>query len=390
MKEIDFRTPAFFNMTLFYKILHKMTRLNCEFSKGACRNFVLKRKISVWYYITVIYKCTVWRTIMELLISGYGAKGEQTIAKCNENGEVVWSDTIESPSFAAANGNRMFAVTENDNCARIYSYIKEGQGYRLVDSACFDGTSLCHVCYSEKHNMVFGACWGSGHLLYATLDAQGRFVKTNAILQANETDDSSLISRVHFVSVNKAEDTLMVNNVGLDIIYFYSIVDGELVEKDRIYTERGQHPRHSVWNHDESLLYVITELSNEILVYQMPQKKLLQRISTLPEGFVGKSHCSAICLSPDGKTIYGANRYSETIAFFGVDENGLLHEKLQLPADGEKPRHMVLTKDGHYLIVCYQTTGEICIMPLDSNGLPLEGKAHKFAFPNAACAVDIS
>ena len=327
---------------------------------------------------------------MELLISGYGAKGEQTIVKCNAYGEVVWSDTIESPSFAAASGDRMFAVTENDDYAWIHSYVKDGEGYRLVDSARFDGTDLCHVCYCEKYNMVFGACWGSGHLLYAKLDAEGKFVKTASILQENETGDASLISRVHFVGVNKAEDTLMVNNVGLDIIYFYSISDGEIVEKDRIYTERGQHPRHSVWNHDESLLYVITELSNEVLVYQMPQKKLVQKISTLPEGFVGKSHCSAICISPDEKTVYGANRYSESIVCFGADENGLLHEKLRVPADGEKPRHMILTKDGRHLVVCYQTTGEVCIMPLDECGLPIEGKAHKFAFPNAACAVDLS
>lgn len=327
---------------------------------------------------------------MELLISGYGAAGAQTIVKCNEYGEVVWSDTIESPSFVTVCGDRMFAVTENDNYAWIHSYVKAGQGFRLVDSARFDGTDLCHVCYSETHNMVFGACWGSGHVLYATLDAEGNFVKTNSILQENETDDASLISRAHFVGVNKAEDTLMVNNVGLDIIYFYSIHDGELVEKDRIYTERGQHPRHSVWNRDESILYVITELSNEVLVYQMPQKKLLQRISTLPEGFVGKSHCSAICISPDGKTIYGANRYSESLVFFGVEENGLLHEKLRLPVDGEKPRHMILTKDGKTLIVCYQVTGEICVMPLGDDGLPIQGAAHEFAFPNAACAADLS
>ena len=42
------------------------------------------------------------------------------------------------------------------------------------------------------------------------------------------------------------------------------------------------------------------------------QKKLLQRISTLPEGFSGKSHCSAICLSPDEKTLYAT--FSEFVA----------------------------------------------------------------------------
>lgn len=326
---------------------------------------------------------------MELIISGYGAEGNKNIVKCNEKGEVVWSDTIEAPSFCIVSGERMFAVTEVEDYAYIHSYVKDGVGYRRVDSAKYDGSYLCHICYSEKHNMVFGACWGSGHLLYASLDESGKFVKTGSIYQKDETNDETLITRVHFVGLNKAEDTLMANNVGLDIIYFYDIRDGELIEKDRIYTERDQHPRHSVFNSDESILYVITELSNEVLAYKMPEKKLIQRISTLPEGFVGKSHCSAICLSPDGKTIYGANRYSESLVFFGVNDDGTLYERLRLKPEGEKVRHMILSADGKYLIVCLQVSEEICIMPLGEDGLPIEGASIKFPFGEAACAAEI-
>ena len=326
---------------------------------------------------------------MELIISGYGPEGNKNIVKCNEFGEVVWFDTIEAPSFVITHGERMFAVTEVETYAYFHSYVKDCCGYRRVDSVKFDGSFLCHICYSEKHNMLFGACWGSGHLLYASLDEEGKFVKSGSIFQPIENGDNSLITRVHYVGLNKDEDTLMVNNVGLDIIYFYEISNGELVEKDRIYTEKDQHPRHSVFNADESLLYVITELSNEVLVYSMPEKKLVQRISTLPEGFVGKSHCSAICISPDGKTIYGANRYSESLVFFGVNEDGTLYEKLRLKPEGVKARHMILSKDGKTLIVCYQDSSEICIMPLGEDGLPIAGASHKFPFASAACAAEI-
>lgn len=321
---------------------------------------------------------------MNLIVSGYGEKGNRNIIKCDEFGNVVWSDTIESPSFVEVCGNKLFAVTENDFESYMYSYVAEGDGYRLVDSVRFDGTDLCHICYSDKNNMLFGACWGSGHLVYASLDETGKFIKSNSVYQPVENGDTELVSRVHYVSVNKAQDTLMVNNVGLDIIYFYEIKDGEIFEKDRIYTEKGQHPRHSVYNKDESILYVITELSNEVLVYKMPEKKLLQRISTLDPSFVGKSHCSAICLSPDEKTIYGANRYSESLVFFGVNPDGTLYNKLRIPTEGEKPRHMILTRDGKNLIVCYQVSGEMCIMPLGDDGLPIAGASHKFPFANAA------
>ncbi len=326
---------------------------------------------------------------MELIISGYGEKGNRNIIKCDMQGNVIWSDTIEAPSFVINASDRMFAATEVEDHSEMHSYIKDGTGYKLLDTARFDGGYLCHICYSEKHNMLFGACWGTGHLIYACLDDAGKFVKTGSIFQPIENGDNTLTSRVHYVGLCENEDTLMVNNVGLDIIYFYGIRNGELFEKDRIYTEKDQHPRHSVFNRDESILYVITELSNEVLVYKMPEKKLVQRITMLPAGFVGKSHCSAICLSPDEKTVYGANRYSESLVFFGVDDAGKLYEKLRLPTDGEKPRHMILTKDGKYLIVLYQVSGEVCIMPLGEDGLPIAGASYKFAFPNAACAAEV-
>ena len=322
---------------------------------------------------------------MELIISGYGAQGEKNIIKCDENGKEFWSDRIESPSFVCVDGELMFAGTESDNYSIIHAYKACGDGYVLTDSVKFDeGTCLCHVCYSPKNRMVFGACWGSGHLLYATVDENGKFIKCGSVFQANETGDADIMTRVHFVHVNKAETKLMATNVGTDVIYFYDIKDGCIFECDRIYTEKGQHPRHAVYTADEKTLYVITELSNEVLVYDMPEKRLKQRISTLPTGFVGKSHCSAICLSPDEKTLYGANRYSESIVFFSVNEDGTLTEKHRINCSGEKPRHMILTKDGRNLIICYQVSGEVCIIPLGQDGLPIEGQSHAFPFHDAA------
>ncbi len=322
---------------------------------------------------------------MELIISGYGEEGRKNIIKCDEKGNETWSDTIESPSFVCVKGDLMFAGTESDKYSVIHAYKSAGNGYKLTDSVKFDeGTCLCHICYSPKNRMVFGACWGSGHLLYAILDENGKFTKHGSIYQKNETGDDEIISRVHFVHICKDETKLIATNVGTDVIYFYDIKDSSVSECDRIYTQKGQHPRHAVFSSNEKTLYVITELSNEILVYEMPKKKLKQRISTLPAGYVGKSHCSAICLSPDGKTLYGANRYSESIVFFSVDSDGILKEKHRINCSGERPRHMMLSKSGKYLMICYQISGELCIIPLGEDGLPLDGKSYSFPFHDAA------
>ena len=120
---------------------------------------------------------------MELIISGYGEKGNCNMIQCDLQGNVVWSDTVEAPSFAIVSGDRLFAATEVEDHSEIHSYVKEGNGYRLVDTARWDGGFLCHICYSEKHNMLFGACWGTGHLLYASLDENGMFTELKQLAE---------------------------------------------------------------------------------------------------------------------------------------------------------------------------------------------------------------
>ena len=120
---------------------------------------------------------------MRLLVSGYGKKGEENIMLCDGNGSKIWSDTPEEVSYVISAGDRMFCVSEISTHSVIYSYVKDGEGYRFVDSVRFDGTNLCHICYSDKNRMVFGACWGSGDLVYASIDEEGRFISSGSYIE---------------------------------------------------------------------------------------------------------------------------------------------------------------------------------------------------------------
>ena len=60
---------------------------------------------------------------MELIISGYGKKGNCNMIKCDLQGKVIWSDTVEAPSFAITAGNRLFAGTEVEDYSELHSYM---------------------------------------------------------------------------------------------------------------------------------------------------------------------------------------------------------------------------------------------------------------------------
>lgn len=290
---------------------------------------------------------------MKCIVSGYGIALDTSIASFGERSIPMWTDGIESPSFLAYGDGYLFAITENTYYASIYAYRRETVGiYRMTDRRGFEGGALCHIAYSPKHRLLLGACYESGTLVCAAFDPQsGKFGELVSIVQ---TGPAGVHSRAHCVLLNAAQDRVYTANLGLDRVYVYRVENGGLTEETFFDAPKGSGPRHLRLSPDERRLYAITEYSNEVLVYDTQDYALLQKVSTLPEGFVGVSHCSALCIAPNGRFLYGANRYADTIAVFTIDENGLLTLTGSFDCGGRSPRHMELFPDGSQLVICCQ------------------------------------
>lgn len=319
---------------------------------------------------------------MKCIVSGYGAALETSIASFGDRPTPVWTDEIESPSFMVFGEDYLFTLTENSYYATLYAYRRETVGvYRMTDRRGFNGGALCHLAYSPKNRMLFGACYASGHVVYASFDPEsGMFGEVRTIAQEGEKK-----SRQHCVLLNAAEDHLYTCNLGLDEIYIYRIESGELVEERRFSVREGSGPRHICLSADEKRLYIITEYSNEVMVYDTESWALLQTVSTLPEGFMGSSHCSTLVFSADGRFLYAANRFADTIAVFDVDVQGMLHLKGSFDCGGRNPRHMALSSDGTQLVICCQDSGWVVFKRLNpETGMPT-ATVREIPFSAPAC-----
>lgn len=307
---------------------------------------------------------------MKCIISGFGVHLDTSLAMFTDHrGIPLWTDGIESPSFIATGDGYLFAITENRYYAAIYAYRKEGLSYRMTDRRSLEGQELCHVVYSEKNKMLIGSCYGSGHVICATFDPEtGLFGESSSIPQQGEEGQQS---RQHCIVLNQAQDLAYTINLGLDQIIVYDIADGKLVEKQRISVKPESGPRHARLSADEKLLYVITEYSNEIFVYDTQDWTLKQAISTLPEDYFGSSHCSTLCIASDNRYLYAANRYADTIAVMEIAEDGLLSLKTTFDCGGRSPRHMEITPDGRDLVICCQNSDWVVFKRLNKEtGLP--------------------
>jgi 6-phosphogluconolactonase len=330
---------------------------------------------------------------MNFLLSGYGSKPENTLAlyslKQDNTVTKEWEDSIDNASFVCQGDGYLFTVTEAEEYAWVYIYQRFQNGYQLSDQRQLEGGSLCHIAYSSKNKALFGACYGTG-TVFSIRIREGKFeeILFHDILQGT---DPSTLTRAHCVLLNHQENVLAVTNIALDQIYYFNVTEGELVLSQVVETPKGVGPRHALYSTEEKYLYIITEYSNEILVYANDgRKQLLQRISTLPENYSGTSYCSTLCFSKNGAYLYAANRGADTITLFIVLEDGKLNKITEYDCGGHHPRHMIVSNNGGYLVVCNQNSDNVVFFSLDTeNGFIVSKLATtEFAVPSGVLELE--
>ena len=317
---------------------------------------------------------------MRIIVSGYGQKPAETIKAYEVDTEggfqEIWKDSLESPSFLCQGDQYLFTVTEADDYAFIYLYEKVGETYRFLDQRKIEGSALCHITYSSRNKALFGACYGTGTVFSVRVGQEGfgellyqEVQQLSDPFEENPERESVVqppLTRAHCVLLNKAEDQLFTVNIALDCIFVYDISEGHLKRKQTIAAPKGSGPRHTVFARNEEVLYVITEYSNEILVYHdQDGYRLTQRISTLAEDFKGISNCSTLCFSKDYRYLYAANRGADTIALFQIKHDNSLSMMAEYPCGGKHPRHMIISRDGSNLLVCNQNSDVVSCFQLD-------------------------
>lgn len=299
---------------------------------------------------------------MSYIISGYGRTCDTSIALFDDSHHMLWSDSIESPGFVCDGGGYFFTTTETKTHAALYAYKRTGNGYTQTDRITIEGGLLCHISFSAKTNLLFGACYWTGNIFLVPFN-NGEFGKVRYIWQKRDAE----LTRAHCVllrqDVEGADLELLTTNIALDMLYLYQVKDGHMFQKRAIQLKRGIGPRHIIFSSDYSRLYLVTEYSNEVLVFDTADYTILQQISTLPADFTGLSNCSTLCLSADERYLYAANRFHDTITVFSVEENGYLTYRDEFSCHGKNPRHMIVHENT--LVVCYLDSDSVSFIRLN-------------------------
>lgn len=300
-------------------------------------------------------------------------------------------------TYLAEGNNKIYAIRSLNDASSLCTF----------DAACLDGRAgvielaslqvpmaesvtegkeSCHITLLEREAVV--SDYTSGTLTIYPLDEKGDVCGKPRLLRyegkgAHPTRQHA--PHIHSSALSPDGKRLVVVDLGTDRVYCYAVKDGRLGEKLATITlPAGSGPRFSLFGNDGKYLYLLTELSDEIMVYRMADYKLQNRYPIGDDNPEGGAH---IALSPDGRTLYASLRVSGTsksnrckvsdgVAIFKCLKDGKL-ERLQYLPTGGHPRHFAISPDGRALVVACRDSNEIEIYPLE-NGLP-KGEAEKIS-----------
>ena len=258
-------------------------------------------------------------------------------------------------------GKTLFAVGCDEEVKGVAaSYHAGDDELCLISSQETGGCDSCHLALSEDERFLYVANYQNGSIsVFPVKD--GRLDKCIQFLEhkgsgPNKTRQEA--AHTHQCVFRPGTHELFVCDLGMDciVIYDQDPKGGMLCKKDEIVLPPGMGPRHLVFA-DKGRFYVTGELDNFVrcCIYTEGSWKIVDEISSLPEGYQGESYTAAIRLY-EGK-LYVSNRGHDSLCTIRLDEQGRMFDAVCTPTGGLYPRDFVVTPRG--IIIANQNGGGI-------------------------------
>jgi 6-phosphogluconolactonase len=292
---------------------------------------------------------------------------------------------IKNPSYLEViNHDHLLAISEdkegNKGKLCIYQLQNSHNGSNLTNEVDFSGAGSCYVSTDLNKMHAFIANYGNGSLTVISLPKEGNPGKVVQQIELNgsgpdtERQDHS---HIHAAILSRDGHYLYCSDLGSDSIYRFSYMpDADLPLQEEqpavLKLPAGSGPRHLTFSKDGRWLYVITELSGEIFVFdtRWPADPWVQRISLGKSDFKGKPEGGDIQVHPDGKTLYASLRgdYNEILVFALDPLNGRLSLLQRNSSEGRSPRCLLVCEQQGLLLASNEQGNCIAIFYLLADG----------------------
>ena len=359
--------------------------------------------------ISLLVLSTVYAESLPVYFGTYtsgdnGSKGIYRSKLDTDTGELsapVLAAEARNPSFIEIHpgGRFLYAVSESGNAGTVSAYAIDTDtgNLKLLNSQPSGGSGPCHVNIDHAAKNVLVANYGSGSASVIPIAADGSLAEPTGFVQHEGSSINPQRQKgphAHSINVSPDNRFAFVADLGLDkiMIYKLDVEKGTIAANDPAFAKvkPGAGPRHFAFGADGRYAYVINELAGTVtaFAYEPASGTLneIQTITTLPEGFTGRSSCAEVRVHPGGRFLYGSNRGHDSIAAYRIDPaKGTLtfveHERAGI----KTPRNFNIDPTGKFCLVANQGGNSVIVFRIDQKTGALEPTGNKITIGKPVC-----
>ncbi len=313
---------------------------------------------------------------------------------------------LTNPSFLAIHpgGKFVYAVNEvgdfqgkSTGAVSALAIDPSSGKLTLLNQQSSVGNGPCHLTVDATGKNVLVANYGSGAVACLPIGSDGSLSPASSSIQHEGTGADPGRQQgphAHSINLDRANRFAFAADLGLDkvLIYKFDADKGTLTPNEPPFAKvaPASGPRHFAFHPDGKFAYVINEMANTVTVFAYDADRgsldTIQAISTLPDGFKGRSYTAEVQVHPSGKFVYGSNRGHDSIAIFRVDPaNGKLTAAGHQKTLGKNPRNFALDPTGTFLLAENQDSDTVVVFRIDPESGGLTQVGEPIAVPKPVC-----
>lgn len=302
----------------------------------------------------------------------------------------------ESPSFLALDNDCLYAVSECFAGGALCSFAVAGDG-TLTHTASINAPypGLCHIGVWPSRKAISVASYFGGGVVTCALQPDGalsadvQWLPNHGKGINTERQDQA---HVHSLTPDLAGKYIVEADLGIDQLKVFRMEGTELVPHSEITVPDGEGPRHFLFHPNGCYAYLITELSNHVLLFDYDAATGLlahRQTFALLDGNEGNTCLAAdIHLTTDCRFLFASVRGVSHLIRFAVNADGTLTDRRFVPCGAEAVRNFCIETNGNFLLVADQIANEVRLFALEPESGELSVCLDCVHIPSPVCVIN--
>jgi 6-phosphogluconolactonase len=248
---------------------------------------------------------------------------------------------------------------------------------RRLNDVVSGGGGSTYLWLDAPSSTMLVANYGGGSLSSIGVQADGSLGALVSTIKATGSGPHKRQAspHAHAVTVDPSGQYALVPDLGADRVFVYPLerathtLSADDAGRSWL-APAGTGPRHLVISADGRYVYVVSELTAEVITLRWDaQTGRLTHVRSQPissEGFSGTRSAAEITRSPDGRFLYIEDRGEGTLVVYRIDAaTGELGFVQRLASGGDNPWGMEVHPSGRWLLITHQRSGSVNVFRID-------------------------